>query len=195
DEASMAKRQAVEAVDRTIQDITGVKLSFGGKIMVLGGDFRQGVEDVIDEDYVRILDDMTIPYTNEAASKDALINDFFSFATNAHTSTDIVSRAILSIKNEHFDSINNQLINIFPSEEKVYNSFDEAKDDTHNCYPLEFLNSLNVSGLPPHYLSLKIRCPITLLRNLDLSNGLCNGTRLICKRFDPNVINPEIAVG
>ncbi|GKF03023.1 ATP-dependent DNA helicase PIF1-like protein, partial [Tanacetum coccineum] len=24
---------------------------------------------------------------------------------------------------------------------------------------------------------------------------LCNGTRLICKRFDPNVINAEIAVG
>ncbi|GKE96868.1 ATP-dependent DNA helicase PIF1-like protein, partial [Tanacetum coccineum] len=41
DEASMAKRQAVEAVDRTMQDITEVKLPFGGKIFVLGGDFRQ----------------------------------------------------------------------------------------------------------------------------------------------------------
>ncbi|GJW26396.1 ATP-dependent DNA helicase PIF1-like protein [Tanacetum coccineum] len=37
DEASMAKRQAMEAVNQTMQDITGVKLSFGGKIMVLGG--------------------------------------------------------------------------------------------------------------------------------------------------------------
>ncbi|GJV52660.1 uncharacterized protein Tco_1448401 [Tanacetum coccineum] len=43
DEASMAKRQVVEAVDRTMQDITGVKLPFGGKIFVLGGDFRQGL--------------------------------------------------------------------------------------------------------------------------------------------------------
>ncbi|KAL4563839.1 hypothetical protein LXL04_027887 [Taraxacum kok-saghyz] len=41
DEASMAKRQAVEAFDRTMQDITGVTLPFGGKIMVMGGDFRQ----------------------------------------------------------------------------------------------------------------------------------------------------------
>nr|GEV96443.1 ATP-dependent DNA helicase PIF1-like [Tanacetum cinerariifolium] len=41
DEALMAKRQAVGAADRTMQDITGVKLPFGGKIMVLGGDFRQ----------------------------------------------------------------------------------------------------------------------------------------------------------
>nr|GEW73865.1 helicase-like protein [Tanacetum cinerariifolium]GEW73878.1 helicase-like protein [Tanacetum cinerariifolium] len=35
DEASMAKRQAVEAIDRTMQDVNGVKLPFGGKIMVL----------------------------------------------------------------------------------------------------------------------------------------------------------------
>ncbi|CAH1413425.1 unnamed protein product [Lactuca virosa] len=41
DEAAMAKRQAVEAVDRTMQDITYEKLPFGGKIMVMGGDFRQ----------------------------------------------------------------------------------------------------------------------------------------------------------
>ena len=31
----------MEAVDRTMQDITGEKLSFGGKIMIMGGDFRQ----------------------------------------------------------------------------------------------------------------------------------------------------------
>ena len=41
DEASMAKRQAVEALDRTMQDIISVALPFGGKIMVMGGDFRQ----------------------------------------------------------------------------------------------------------------------------------------------------------
>ncbi|GKC52617.1 ATP-dependent DNA helicase PIF1-like protein [Tanacetum coccineum] len=58
----------------------------------------------------------------------------------------------------------------------------------HNYYPLEFLNSLNVSPL-------KIGCLVTLLRNLDSKNGLCNGTMLICKRFDPNVINAEIVAG
>nr|GEU74390.1 hypothetical protein [Tanacetum cinerariifolium] len=35
------ERQVVEAVDQMMQDITGVKLPFSGKIMVLGGDFRQ----------------------------------------------------------------------------------------------------------------------------------------------------------
>nr|GFA86259.1 hypothetical protein [Tanacetum cinerariifolium] len=224
DEASMAKRQAVEAVDQTMQDITWVKLPFSGKIIILGGDFRQsiikrmrltinirartdpwfsnfllrvgdGVEEVVNENNIRIPDDMTILYTNDDASKNALINEIFpSFATNARSSSDIVLRAILSTKNKHVDSINNELIDRFSGEEKVYYSFNEAEDDTHNYYPLEFLNSLNVSGLRPHCLRLKMGCPVILLRNLDPANGLCNGMRLICKRFDPNVINAEIAV-
>ncbi|XP_022040633.1 ATP-dependent DNA helicase PIF1-like [Helianthus annuus] len=41
DEAFMATRQSIVAIDRTFQDITGVNLPFGGKIMVMGGDFRQ----------------------------------------------------------------------------------------------------------------------------------------------------------
>ena len=60
---------------------------------------------------------------------------------------------------------------------------------------MEFLNSLTVSGLPPHYLRLKNGCPIILLRNIDPSNGLCNGTRLICRGFQQNAIDAEIAIG
>ncbi|KAL4561894.1 hypothetical protein LXL04_034076 [Taraxacum kok-saghyz] len=41
DEASMAKRQAIEAFNQTMQDITVVMQPFDGTIMVLGGDFRQ----------------------------------------------------------------------------------------------------------------------------------------------------------
>ena len=41
DEASMVNRQAIEALDRTLQDVTGCNELFGGKIVVFGGDFRQ----------------------------------------------------------------------------------------------------------------------------------------------------------
>lgn len=41
DEVAMTKRQAVEALDRTLQDIMGCTLPFGGKVMLFGGDFRQ----------------------------------------------------------------------------------------------------------------------------------------------------------
>jgi hypothetical protein len=42
DEASMTKRQFVEALDNSLRDIMDwPELLFGGKIMVFGGDFRQ----------------------------------------------------------------------------------------------------------------------------------------------------------
>ncbi|KAL0340283.1 UNVERIFIED_CONTAM: ATP-dependent DNA helicase PIF6 [Sesamum radiatum] len=47
DKAPMANRKAFETVDRTFRDILGVDLPFGGKIMILGGDFRQVLPVVI----------------------------------------------------------------------------------------------------------------------------------------------------
>ena len=47
-----------------------------------------------------------------------------------------------------------------------------------DLYGPELLNSINCSGLPPHKLILKVGVPVMLLRNIDQSSGLCNGTRL-----------------
>ncbi|KAM0899696.1 hypothetical protein ACQ4PT_021133 [Festuca glaucescens] len=41
DEVAMTKRQAVETLDRSLQDIMECPLPFGGKVVVFGGDFRQ----------------------------------------------------------------------------------------------------------------------------------------------------------
>jgi hypothetical protein len=38
---AMTKRQSVETLDRSLQDIMGCELPFGRKVMVFGGDFRQ----------------------------------------------------------------------------------------------------------------------------------------------------------
>ena len=59
----------------------------------------------------------------------------------------------------------------------------------------EFLNSLNTSGMQNHCIKLKIGSPIMLLRNLDQTQGLCNGTRLIVTRLVKHVIAAEIISG
>jgi ATP-dependent DNA helicase PIF1 len=91
--------------------------------------------------------------------------------------------------------INMKMINSFRGDELVCHSFDSAVDDLHNYYPTKFLNTLTPDGLPPHVLKLKISCPIILLTNIDPTNGLCNGTRLVVRGFQRNTINIEIVLG
>ncbi|XP_057444536.1 uncharacterized protein LOC130736764 [Lotus japonicus] len=49
--------------------------------------------------------------------------------------------------------------------------------------------------MPDHKLVLKEGAPIMLMRNLDISTGLCNGTRLIVDYLGPNVIDAIVLSG
>ena len=62
-------------------------------------------------------------------------------------------------------------------------------------YPVEYLNSINASGLPLSKLSLKVGAPIMVLRNLDPPNGVCNGTRGILKRASSRVLEVRLLGG
>lgn len=110
-------------------------------------------------------------------------------------------RAILAPTNEVAAAINAQIIGQIANEEMSYYSFDTIDDTTANyctlqdLYPLEFLNTVRMSGLPDHHLQLKIGVPIMLLRNLSPSKGLCNGTRLIVTQLTHRVIEAQIITG
>jgi ATP-dependent DNA helicase PIF1 len=83
-----------------------------------------------------------------------------------------------------------------PGQTVTINSIDQLIDDSQQAkYPTEFLNSLEISGMSPHKLSLKIGQPIILLRNINPSSGLCNGTRLIVKHIHSRLIVAEFAIG
>ncbi|GJY61457.1 ATP-dependent DNA helicase PIF1-like protein [Tanacetum coccineum] len=131
---------------------------------------ENGDEQAVDKNYICIPDDMTILYNDRARSKDELISAIFpSLHVNGNSSDYIISKAILSTKNEHVDELNEKLIDRFCVDEKIYYSLDEALDDKNNFYPMEFLNSLNMD-----YVMAQ---------------------DLYAKRFEPNLIDAEIAVG
>ena len=57
-----------------------------------------------------------------------------------------------------------------------------------HLYPVAFLNNLDPPGFPPHSLRFKVNTPAMLLRNLNPSAGLLNGTRLLIKTLNNRVI-------
>ena len=81
------------------------------------------------------------------------------------------------------------MVHDFAGELLNYSSVDSAmSEDEAIHFLVEFLNSLEVSGLPPHTLSLKFGIPIIILRSLDPPH-VTNGTRSIVTRLFPNVVH------
>lgn len=68
-------------------------------------------------------------------------------------------------------------------------------DDQASYYPVEFLNSLRITGLPLHEIKVKVGCVLMLLRNLDPKNGLCNGTRFVLTRIHDHMLEGVIITG
>ncbi|XP_042005880.1 uncharacterized protein LOC121754618 [Salvia splendens] len=110
-------------------------------------------------------------------------------------------RAILAPTLEVVDEVNQFMISLDQSPGRVYLSSDSnsKSDFTSNglaeIHSVEFLNSLKCSGTPNHELLLKVGTPVMLLRNIDLSNGLCNGTRLIITRLGDYVLEGRVLGG
>ncbi|KAG7952067.1 hypothetical protein I3843_12G040700 [Carya illinoinensis] len=224
DEAPMSRKEAIEALDRMLKDVNDSELPFGGKVVIFGGDFRQilpvihltenmrarldpdfsnyilelgnGMPPITIDEYVKIPTTMLIPYQDDSTSLDQLLDAIFDdISEYSMNISNMMNCAILAPKNSYVDEINNLLIQRFPGEMKQYYSFDETIDASEQAVMEDFLNTLTPNGFPPHQLLLKQNCPIMLLRNINPSEGLCNGTRLICRNFDHNVIHAEIAIG
>ncbi|XP_018788418.1 PREDICTED: uncharacterized protein LOC108968698, partial [Bactrocera latifrons] len=109
-------------------------------------------------------------------------NVFPNIAQNYRNQDWLSERAILAAKNVDVNEINASILTQIPGEVVTYKSIDSITnpDDVVN-YPIEFLNSLNLPGLPPHRLQLKVGAVIIMLRNINQPK-LCNGTRLAVKR-------------
>uniref|UniRef100_A0A0R0HCZ1 ATP-dependent DNA helicase n=1 Tax=Glycine max TaxID=3847 RepID=A0A0R0HCZ1_SOYBN len=133
---------------------------------------------------------------------DAIVKSTFPYLYQHHSNPDFFkSRAILTSTNETIEEVNDYILSLIPGEQMEYLSSDyieksETIDNWHfQSITTEFLNSLNTSGLSNHRINLKIGSLIMLLRNLDQTQGLCNGTRLIVTRLAKHVIAAEIISG
>eukprot|EP00111_Clytia_hemisphaerica_P007544 TCONS_00021908-protein len=247
DESSMIPKYALEAVDIMLRDICSSHIPFAGKVILLGGDFRQTLPVVKRGSAAQVVESclkssqlwplvqifhlhqnvragpgemefsnfllqlgegnlptkQTDPYLGSiqipdqcAISTDSdLIEHVFG---NFEDGGDFTKRVILTPTNEEALEINEQILGRLPGDIHTYTSFDSVVADTQeevDLYPQEFINSITPSGMPKHRLNLKVGSVIMLLRNLSIKDGLCNGTRLIIRNLQDNIIDAEILTG
>ena len=90
-------------------------------------------------------------------------------------------RAILTPHKDVSLIMNETILRKLDQPEMTYNRFDQIVSDEPEAaaiYTPEFINSLTPSGMPKHFLRLKVGSIIMLLRNINRAQGLSNGTRL-----------------
>jgi hypothetical protein len=150
--------------------------------------------------WIEIPDEFLLNATDDKVS--CIINTVYLKLTSKYMDLEYLKeRAILTPTNDVADMINNEIVSLIPEQQKQYLSCDTIvkAPNTHDSYdmlyPVEFLNSLNGNNFPPHKLCFKRGVPIMLLHNLNQSEGLCNGTRLIITVLGDMVIEDQIMSG
>ena len=73
--------------------------------------------------------------------------------------------------NDSAAKVNGILMARIPNPAVAYTSVNSMVDEEQSVtFPAEFLNSIEVSGLPQHILSLKVGMPVMLLRSIKPQN-------------------------
>ncbi|KAL4600853.1 hypothetical protein ACB092_11G229700 [Castanea dentata] len=230
DEAPMAHRNCFEAVDQSLRDILRFSNSnsgetpFGGKTIVLGGDFRQ-ILPVISKGRREQMVEASI-------NKSSLWNSckVFILTLNMRLTQnlgDIVAREfaewILKIGDGELRNSEGEALIEIPHDlliqpgahpfndivKAAYPDFDTKFNDSKyleerailaptseivediNGYMIDLINVDEETFLRADSLCL----PIMLLRNLNQSNGLCNGTRLLVTQLSKWVLEAQIISG
>ncbi|UYV62945.1 hypothetical protein LAZ67_2002573 [Cordylochernes scorpioides] len=195
DECTMAHKIALEALDRTLQDIRDDPQPMGGLVVLLVGDFRQ-----------------TLPVVTRGTPADELnaclkssylwshivkMHLTVNMRVQLHNDTTAAQFAdvLLKIGEGQLETDSEGNIQFLPSGGIFRKSIDTMVDpDESVSYPPEFLNSLELSGTPSHKIVLKVGVPVILIRNLDPPR-LCNGTRLCITQMGTNVLQARILTG
>ncbi|KAH1215885.1 ATP-dependent DNA helicase PIF1 [Glycine max] len=196
DEAPITHKSCFEALDKSLRDIIKGKSNsnqiFGGKVMVLGGDFRQILpviprgshSDIV----LTLTKNMCLQINIQAADKEETatfaqwildIGDGISGHPNyGYARVEIPQDLLIT---EYDDPIHGIVNSTFPDLCQHHNN-------------PEFFESIAILASTNEIVQ-QIGSPIMLLRKLDQTQGLCNGTRLIVTRLAKHVIVAEIISG
>ncbi|XP_044578962.1 uncharacterized protein LOC123261434 [Cotesia glomerata] len=222
-------------------------MPFGGKMMILGGDFRQllpvqpratrsetvnlsikfsllwrgfhqfsltqNMRALPEEiEFVNFLlkigngtvnnlnDEVSLPDSCFTSNNNDIVENVYGRIIREKCYDQLTSAVILSARNIDVDEINKQVIELLDSTtEKIFTAVDSTENcDNGNIDDIilpEYLNTLNPPNFPPYELKLRQFSIVMLIINLNLSEGLCDGTRLIILELGVNVLRCKILSG
>ena len=223
DEISMVSKKTISFINKLLKDMMGNDEPFGGKIMIVGGDFRQTLPivvsgkraDIVNESIIRS-DEWSLfsrfelnecvragndteffkwqleigeNDRNAIIPKENLHDNVVQYVfgnINSLNTEELSKRVVLATRNDVVRMLNSEIIDKLEGEEVIYKSVDGVVEDDEGdgqIYTTEYLNKLNPSGCPPHELKLKKNTIVMLIRNINTSMGLCNGTRMIVEEM------------
>ncbi|XP_019192717.1 PREDICTED: uncharacterized protein LOC109187011 [Ipomoea nil] len=191
-------------------------MPFGGKTIVFGGDFRQIllvipkgsrqdiVNATINASYLwlyckvlRLTKNMRLQNSSSNSDSEKL-TQFSEWIANIG---DGESQGQTIGCEKHYYSIREFVEMFWRSDCNYCGNFDSAcKSDSNvdllaDVHTPEFLNGIKCSGVPNHELRLKVGTPIMLLRNIDHSVGLCNGTMMVITKLGNHVLEAMVLSG
>ncbi|KAL5647488.1 hypothetical protein ACJX0J_041843, partial [Zea mays] len=143
--------------------------------------------------WVTIPEDLLIRTDGDAAA--ALISEVYPDLLERYMDpTYLATRAIVCPNNLTTDKINDYIVSMLPGHGVQCLSCDtiskasECIADFDMLYPTEFLYSINAANFPCHKLVLKRGVTVMLLRNLNQTAGLCNGTRMLVTEIGHRIL-------
>jgi len=170
-----------------------------------GNLFPIAEEEGVDPDWIKIPSHMRLP-VEDCSLRGLIRTIYLHHRCHSGDAMYLMQRYILAPKDIDVDEVNNAILESLFEESHTYlgaNSLTPTEEGASvaagismdSLYPVEFLNTLQFSSIANHELEFKVGVPILLLRNINQSIGLCNGTRLIVKRLGQRVIEAEIITG
>jgi ATP-dependent DNA helicase PIF1 len=138
--------------------------------------------------------------SNPVASRDELMQKVYPSLRDKCRMDDayfdwLCERATLAPRNDGVNDLNMAILDTLPGNAIEFKSYDKTlEEDNEVNFPVEFLNSQDLPGIPQHIIRVKIGAPVILLRNLDAPK-LCNGTRLCVTAIKRNLIEAVVLTG